>query len=102
MHVSLDPPARFARPSALCSPVDAVLDSTQQIVHLTSANFAAGVVQRHCATKSALRIFQPLSSTIDCAENFRCVLNDPPKGIQPVRLLRRQTTVGSSALQCRS
>jgi hypothetical protein len=86
----------------LCSPVDAVIDSTQQIVNLTSANFAADVVQRHCATKSALWIFQPLSSPIDCAENFRGVLNDPPEAHQPVGFLGRETSFSPAPLQCRS
>ena len=57
--------------------INAVIDSSEQIVYFARADFRFGIIERNGATKTVLRMFQPGPRLVDVAKNIRRVFKQP-------------------------
>src|SRR6266496_1001874 len=91
--------AQSAMPSPSRLGINAVIDSTQQIVHFSRANLRFRIIERDGAAKTALWKLQPDPRLFDVAKNVRGMLEQSQKAHHLVRLIGRQSPSGFTALQ---
>src|SRR5438046_5116849 len=82
--------------------INAVIDSSEQIVHFARADFRFRIIERKSATETVLRMFQPSPRFLDVAKNTRRVFQQSRKANDLVRFIRRQSPVCFAPLQCGS
>src|SRR6476620_3640001 len=95
-------PAQSAKPSPSRLGINAVIDSTQQIVYFPCANFRFRIIERDRAAKTALWKLQPGPRFSNVAKNIRGMLEQSRKAHDLVRFVWRQSPGGFAPLQSRS
>src|SRR5437764_4785181 len=89
MHCERVRREQFATQTA--SGINAVIDSTQQILDFACTGLSARIVEWDCAAETDLWVFQPFSRSFDIAENCGRVSKQSRKTNNFVRFIWRES-----------